>query len=62
MNSRIRKVTVSTGIISTIAGSTSAIFGGDGGFATSAGLGSPVGVALDSSGMYTLPTHIISHY
>ncbi len=48
---RIRKVTVSTGIISTIAGSsTSGSYSGDGGAATSAGLYNPYGVALDSSG------------
>lgn len=49
-NNRIRKVTVSTGIISTIAGTGSASFSGDGGAATSAELSYPRGVALDSSG------------
>ena len=51
-NQRIRKVTISTGIISTIAGSsTSGSFSGDGGAATSATLYGPEGVALDSSGI-----------
>ncbi len=41
----------STDIITTIAGSsTSGSYSGDNGLATSAGLNSPVGVALDSAG------------
>ena len=51
-NNRIRKVTVSTGIITTIAGSsTSGSYSGDGGAATSATLHYPYAVALDASGM-----------
>ena len=49
-SNRIRKVTVSTGIISTIAGNGSNIYSGDGGLATSAGLTSPGGVAVDRAG------------
>ena len=49
-NHRIRKVTVSTGIITTIAGTGSASYSGDNGAATSATLNYPVGVALDASG------------
>ena len=54
-NHRIRKVTVSTGIITSIAGSggtgsTSGSYSGDNGAATSAGLNFPAGVALDASG------------
>ena len=50
-NNRIRKVTVSTGIITTIAGSsTSGSSSGDNGAATSATLNYPHGVALDASG------------
>ena len=50
-NDRIRKVTESTGIISTIAGSsTSGSYSGDNGAATSATLNYPAGVALDASG------------
>ena len=49
-NNRIRKVTVSTGIISTIAGTGSNSFSGDEGDATSATLWSPYGIALDASG------------
>jgi hypothetical protein len=43
-------VTVSTGIITTFAGSGTIDDSGDGGAATSAGLGGPYGVAVDSTG------------
>ena len=49
-NFRIRKVTVSTGIITTIAGTGSAGYSGDNGAATSATLYWPYGVAVDVSG------------
>ncbi len=50
-NNRVRKVTVSTGIITTVAGSsTSGSYSGDNGPATSATLKYPYGVALDSAG------------
>ena len=49
-NQRIRKVTVSTGIISTIAGTGNATYSGDNGAATSATLHEPRGVAVDASG------------
>ena len=49
-NHRIRKVTVSTGIITTIAGTGTASYSGDNGAATSAALGWPSGVAVDASG------------
>ena len=49
-NHRIRKVTVSTGIITTIAGTGSTTFSGDNGAATSATLRNPYGVAVDASG------------
>ena len=49
-NNRIRKVTVSTGIITTIAGTGDASYSGDNGAATSATLYAPNGVALDASG------------
>jgi len=49
-NNAIRKVTVSTDIITTIAGNFSYGFSGDGGQATSAELSELNGVALDSAG------------
>ncbi len=50
-NQRIRKVTVSTGIISTIAGSGASSYSGDNGPATSAALCYPYGVTVDASGI-----------
>ena len=47
---RIRKVTAATGIISTIAGTGTCTFSGDGGAATSAEMNDPTGVALDAAG------------
>ncbi len=49
-NHRVRKVTVSTGIITTYAGTGTASYSGDNGPATSAALSYPQGVALDTSG------------
>ena len=49
-NQRIRKVTVSTGIITTIAGTGTSSYSGDNGAATSATLYFPFGVAVDASG------------
>ncbi len=49
-NNRIRKVTVSTGIITTIAGTGTGSYSGDTGQAASAALNYPSGVAVDSSG------------
>ena len=49
-NHRVRKVTVSTVIISTIAGTGSTTYSGDNGAATSATLYWPHGVAVDASG------------
>jgi hypothetical protein len=49
-NHRIRKVTVSTGIITTIAGTGLDSYSGDNGPATAAALYYPWGVALDATG------------
>ncbi len=52
-NQRIRKVTVSTGIITTIAGNGgTGSFSGDTGQATAAFLNGPTDIALDSAGTY----------
>jgi uncharacterized protein (TIGR03437 family) len=48
-NNRIRKVSTG-GIITTVAGSNSSNYSGDGGTATSAGLNVPAGVTVDSNG------------
>lgn len=49
-NDAIRKVSASTGIITTVAGNHSGGFSGDGGPATSAALSGPAGVAVDGNG------------
>ena len=51
-NHRIRKVTVSNGIIITIAGTGTSSYSGDGGDATSAALYYPKNIGIDSSGTY----------
>ena len=53
-NNRVRKLTVSTGIISLVAGTGSTTYSGDEGPATSAGLYKPAGVIVDSSGTHPL--------
>ncbi len=58
-NHRIRKVTVSTGIITTYAGTGTITYSGDNGPATSAGLNTPSGVSLDSAGI-RLQTYCLS--
>ena len=50
INNRVRKVTVSTGTISTIAGTGATTYNGDSIDATSAALNNPVGVAVASTG------------
>ena len=57
-NNVIRKITISTGnIISTIAGTGSDGYSGDGGQATAAMLDNPYGVVVDSSGNCHQNTH-----
>ena len=48
-NNRIRKIIVSSGIISTIVGTGTASYSGDGGYATSATLNWPNAIAVDTS-------------
>ncbi len=58
-NIRIRKVTVSTGIITTIAGTGTGSYSGDNGPATSAELNYPQGVFADAAGK---PIVSLLHY
>ena len=50
-NNRVRKVTVSTGIITTIAGTGVAGYSGDGGSATAANIYNPLEIFVDSNGI-----------
>ena len=62
-NYRIRKVTVSTGIIKTIAGSGASSYSGDNGPATAANLQYPWGLDVDAVGstlaIIAVPRYII---
>ncbi len=60
-NHRVRKITLSTGIITTYAGTGTGGYSGDGGDATSAALNQPNGLCIDTSGsnMYTIFTHTL---
>jgi hypothetical protein len=50
-NNRVRKITASTGIITTYAGTGSTTYNGDGVVATSAAINYPHQLCLDSSGI-----------
>ncbi len=52
-NNRVRKVTVTTGVITTVAGTGASSYSGDNGPATAANVASPVDVGLDSAGTQT---------
>ena len=49
-NHRVRKITASTGIITTYAGTGASSYSGDGGAASSAALNYPCGLCIDTSG------------
>ena len=57
-NHRVRRVDAATGIISTVAGTGRASFGGDGGAATSAAINRPLAVALDGAGSLYIADYI----
>ena len=57
-NHRVRKITLSTGIITTYAGTGIGSYSGDGGVASSAALSSPNGLCMDSSGTAVSNTNI----
>jgi sugar lactone lactonase YvrE len=50
LNNRVRKVNISSGIITTLAGNGTAGYAGDGGAASNAELNGPISLILDSSG------------
>jgi sugar lactone lactonase YvrE len=57
-NHRIRKLTLATGVITTIAGNGTQGFSGDNGLATSAAIDSPTGLAVDAAAnLYLADTH-----
>ena len=58
-NNRIRKVTASTGIITTNAGTGTSSYSGDNGPATLAALNYPFGVTVDTSGKAAVLSLII---
>ena len=58
VNERIRKVDLSTGIITTVAGRSEPGFSGDGELATEASLNTPKGVAVDAAGNVYIGDHI----
>ncbi len=60
-NHRMRKITSSTGIITTYAGTGSSSFSGDGGVASSAAVYSPNGLSIDTSGNITSNKGIYHH-
>ncbi len=58
-NRRIRKVTRSTNIITTFAGTGIQSYSGDNGQASSATLDAATGIATDSSGYYFIISYIL---
>ncbi len=56
-NSRVRRVDVHTGIITTVAGNGQVTFSGDGGLATKASLADIIGLAVDSNGNLFITTN-----
>ncbi len=61
-NNRVRKVTITTGIISTFAGTGTKSYSGDGGAATAATLNNPMIVALDLTGSTVINIFFFLNY
>ena len=61
-NHRVRKITASTGIISTLVGNGNSFSTGDGGASTSGTVNNPTGVAVDSSGTSTTSMSLCYSY
>ena len=57
-NNRVRKVNVSDGTITTVAGNGVAAYSGDGGAATTAGILSPLGICIDKVGNLYVGEHV----
>ncbi len=60
-NHRVRKIAVSTGIITTYAGTGTASYSGDNGVASSAAVNAPNGLCIDTSGNTTTNKGIYHH-
>jgi sugar lactone lactonase YvrE len=61
LNSRVRRIDATTGVISTVAGNGSKVYFGDGGPAEKAGLVEPNGVALTQDGKTLLIADVAGH-
>ncbi len=60
-NHRVRKITSSTGIITTYAGTGASSYSGDNGVATSAGLSFPNGLSMDTSGNMAVELYLTTY-
>ena len=60
-NNRIRKITTSTGIITTYAGTGSESYSGDNGVASSAALFRPAGLGIDTLGKLLATPALYAH-
>jgi trimeric autotransporter adhesin len=59
-NHRIRKLTFSTGMVTTVAGNGIGSFSGDGGLATAASISGPTAVTVDASGNFYIAAQLNS--
>jgi sugar lactone lactonase YvrE len=61
LNRRVRRIAAASGIITTIAGTGEAAYGGDGGPAAAAGLAEPNGLAFDADQRHLYITDVADH-